>query len=109
LIAPRQPYALFALERTFSRRQHERVGDDVVEEIGARRAGVTEIVDLDRDRAGSENAGPAAASMPGEVDRDVDLEFAQAFADLAVARGVEIVEQVAPEHHPRPLGRILLG
>jgi hypothetical protein len=70
----------------------------IVDEIRAHGSGMAEIAHLDRRWARGEDAGPGIAAMAHEVDRDVDLEVAQALGDGAVARRAHIVKRIEGRH-----------
>jgi hypothetical protein len=93
-----QAHHLLGVEHVFARRNHDGIGNDVVDEIRAQGAGMTEIVHLDRRRAGGENAGPGIAAMAHEVDRDVDLVVADALGDVAVAQRTHVVKRIEGRH-----------
>ena len=85
LVAVRQVDDGLGVERLLVERQHDPVGDDVVDEVGPHRSRIAEIAHLNRRRPMGQDARPLVLGMTLEVDRNVDLEVAQQARHLAVA------------------------
>ena len=71
---------LLAVARALLVRNDEAVGDDVVDVVGAHRARIAQVVDLDRRRPGARIPGRSIAGEALQVDRDVDLHVARSGA-----------------------------
>ena len=89
---------LFAPEGLLVERQHDLVGNDVIDEIGPHRARITEITHLDGRGTVGENFGPAVLRVAFQVDRDVDLELVEQPGDVAIASRANIVELIERRH-----------
>ena len=84
----------FRPERLLVERQHDRIGDDVIDEIGAHGSGIAEIAHLDRRGTMGENARAAIEREAFEIDRDVDLELVKQLRRLVIAARTDFVEPV---------------
>ena len=105
----RQIGDLLAVERLFARCDHDRVGDDVVDVVGAHRSRITEIVHLDGRRAAREIRVPRIAGEAVQVDRDVDLHPAQERGDFVVAFLAHVDEAIERGLDPRPCFAFVVG
>ena len=81
-------------------RQDYRIGDNVVDEVGAHRGGKTLIVDLDRRRAMRENARPTILCMAGQIDCDINLTIVEQLGDFFVAPTADIMKLIKCRDHP---------
>ena len=63
---------------------NEWVGDDVIDEGGAHRSGVTDPVHLHRRWVGNENAGSRILGITGQIDQDIDAIREDAFGDRGI-------------------------
>ena len=108
LIAVRKIRNLFREIALLRSRDDGSIGDDVVDEISATRAGITEIADLDRCRPLREDVGAAVPGEAVQVDQDVDLRGPDHLRNLDVAepRAVEECSEGAfqPPAHRRLIG-----
>ena len=73
-----------AVERLPVERQHDRIGDDVVDIVRGHGGEIAEIADLDRRRAARQNAGAGILGVADEVDGDVDVEIAQRLRGIVI-------------------------
>src|SRR5262249_34536128 len=79
------------------------------DEVGPRRAGVTEVAHLDRRRPVGQNANPGIFGMAGDIDHDVDRKLADERRDLAVRSFPYIMEAINGCRYPRPWFAALIG
>ena len=82
------------------RRLDNPVGDDIIDEIRAGRAGIPHVFRLHRRGAMRQNPGPRAAGMAPEIHRDIDFPGPQLRRHLAVALRPGIVESIEGLHQP---------
>src|SRR5205814_8397766 len=94
LIAVREMKDFFPIECLLAERQHNPVGNDIVDKVRAHRARIAKIIHLDRRRACRQDGGPRALGVALEIDRDVDAEIKQEVCDLGVALGDDIEKTV---------------
>src|SRR5205823_3383518 len=92
---------LFRVPWLLLERQHHRVGNDIVDEIGAGRAGITEIASLKRRRPIGKNADPRIGGMTLEVDRNIGLEIPQKPGDLLIGARSHVEKAIKRRNKPR--------
>src|SRR5262249_14990098 len=64
----------FLAEQGLLIRWHDKaIGDDVIDEVGTRRTGIAEIVNLDRCRAVGEDFGSAIRGPAMEIDQQIEV------------------------------------
>src|SRR5579862_776259 len=77
------------------RRNGNGIGDQVIDEIGAHRARVTEPADLDPARAAREYSGARTQRITLQVDQDVEIIDADAVCGDIIRVAREIDEMLA--------------
>ena len=91
-IVARQPEQAFLVMRQAAVRGDDLVGDGVVDAGALDAAGRAEIGDLPRCRPPAEDADPAAAGEPLEIDQDVDAPAADGLGRLIIVELADIDE-----------------
>ena len=81
-------------ERLLVGRQHDLVGNHIVDEIGARRPGKPKVGRLDRRRAPRQDAEPRIGSVAFQIDGDMYFEITQKLGDLLVGAGGHIEKAI---------------
>ena len=74
LIAVRHVNDPFGIERLVREWQHDRVGDDVVDEVGSGCSGIAEIARLNWSGTGRENSDPSMTRVTHQIDCNADLQ-----------------------------------
>src|SRR5262245_5603025 len=88
--------------RLLIERQHDRIGDDVVEEVSPRRSWVAKIADLDGNWTRGENCKAAVARERRQVDGNVNLELRQEVRDIPVGSVSNVQEAIECVGEVRP-------
>jgi hypothetical protein len=94
LEALRQMNDLLAPEGLLVERQDDFVRDHIVDAVGTRGPGVSEIAHLDGRGPMRKNAETVISRIAVEVDRDVDPELAEQLRDFAVITTAHIMEMI---------------
>ena len=94
LITVWQMHDLFSVKWLLFERHNGLVSNDVVNEIGAHRARITEIAHLDGAGPSGEDAGARIRGETIQIDGDIDLQAADKLRDLLVALLANIDEAV---------------
>jgi hypothetical protein len=79
--------------------QHDRVGDEVVEEIGGDGAGESQPVELDRRRAQRHDLEPGIHGVALEIDQDIDGVVGDALGGAQRVAGRR-ARRIAPRRRP---------
>ena len=109
LIALLQMHDLFIEITLMLHRRDERVGDDVVDEVSAHRAGIAEIVHLDRRRAMRHDRGGCVSRIAFQVDQNVDAVRRNTPRALSIGQPRHDVEAVEGAHEPPPHQTAIVG
>ena len=91
------------------RRNHETVGEDVVNIIGGQRARISQVIDLDGRRTIRQDAGATVIGESFQVDGDVGLPLAQHLGDVAIALTTNVDKVVECVLKPPPHVTVSVG
>ncbi len=91
---------VFGVVRLLVEWQNRRIGYDVVDEIRARRTGISQIVHLDGCRTKREDAEAFVLGMTVEVNRNIDLKILDEPRNLSIALRPDVDELVERRDNP---------
>ena len=90
-------------------RNDRRVGKNIIVIIGAHRAGIAEIINLDRSRSSGKSCQSADAGEAVKVDDNVDFKLSDKVGDILIAERTGIYKSLKRSLQPPGEFRVLLG